>query len=208
VVVVGASAGGLATAEALRRLGYTGDVILIGNEPHLPYDRPPLSKKILTGELSPDQLALRSPADIDALGLDLRLGETATSLDLLTRTVTLAGGEGVGYDCLVIATGVRPRRLAGTEGIRGVHVLRTLEDAITLKNRLRPGGRLVVVGAGFIGAETAASARGLGPRSRPGGQAARTGLGPDGTRARRGGRYGPDPGAPRPRSRSAHRSRG
>jgi NADPH-dependent 2,4-dienoyl-CoA reductase/sulfur reductase-like enzyme len=93
VVVVGASAGGLATAEALRRLGYTGDVILIGNEPHLPYDRPPLSKKILTGELNPDQLALRSPADIDALGLDLRLEETATSLDLLTRTVTLAGGR-------------------------------------------------------------------------------------------------------------------
>ena len=162
VVVVGASAGGLATAEALRRLGYQGDVTLVGNEPHLPYDRPPLSKKILTGELDPDQLLLRPPADIDALGVDLRLGVTATGVDLQNRIVALAGGARVGYDSLVVATGVRPRRLPGTEGVRGVHVLRTLEDALTLKERLRPGRSLVVVGAGFIGAEAAAAARGLG----------------------------------------------
>jgi NADPH-dependent 2,4-dienoyl-CoA reductase/sulfur reductase-like enzyme len=162
VVVVGASAGGLATAEALRRLGYGGHVTIVGNEPHLPYDRPPLSKQVLTGELDPGELLLRSPADIDALELDLRLGETATGIDPEGRSVTLAGGAAVGYDALVVATGVRPRRLAGTEGLRGVHTLRTLEDAVTLKERLRPGRHLVVVGAGFIGAEAAASARGLG----------------------------------------------
>ena len=162
VVVVGASAGGLATAEALRRLGYRGDVTIVGSESHFPYDRPPLSKQILTGELDPDRLLLRPRADIDALGVDLRLGETATGVDLRKRRVTLAGGATVGYDALVVATGVRPRRLPGTEGVRGVHVLRTLEDALTLKVRLRPGRRLVVVGAGFIGAEVTAAARGLG----------------------------------------------
>jgi NADPH-dependent 2,4-dienoyl-CoA reductase/sulfur reductase-like enzyme len=107
-------------------------------------------------------LPLRSAADIDALGVDLRLGETATGVDLAARSVTLAGGATVGYDALVVATGVRPRRLPGTEGLRGVHMLRTLEDAVALKDRLRPGRRLVVVGAGFIGAEAAAAARGLG----------------------------------------------
>jgi len=162
VVVVGASAAGLATAESLRRLGYEGEITLVGNEPHLPYDRPPLSKQILTGELDPDGLLLRGRADLDALGLDLRLGETATGVDLPGRTVTLASGTTVGYDALVVATGARARRLPGTEGVRGVHVLRTLEDALTLRERLRPGRRLVVVGAGFIGAEVAAAARGLG----------------------------------------------
>ncbi|MGP4015018.1 NAD(P)/FAD-dependent oxidoreductase [Saccharopolyspora sp. 5N708] len=162
VVVVGASAGGLATAEALRRLGYEGAITLIGDEPHLPYDRPPLSKQILTGELEPDQVMLRPAADIEALGLDLRLGERATGVDLSRRTVTLAGGTVLGYDALVVATGVWPRRLPGTDGIRGVHFLRTLEDALTLKERLRPGRKLIVVGAGFIGAEAAASARSAG----------------------------------------------
>jgi NADPH-dependent 2,4-dienoyl-CoA reductase/sulfur reductase-like enzyme len=162
VVVVGASAGGLATAEALRKFGYAGDVTLIGEEVHLPYDRPPLSKEVLSGDLDPDRLQLRPTADIDALRLDLRLGQTATGVDLSSRTVTLAGGATVGYDALVVATGVRPRRLPGTDGVRGVHVLRTLEDALTLKGRLRPGRRLVVVGAGFIGAEATAVARRLG----------------------------------------------
>jgi NADPH-dependent 2,4-dienoyl-CoA reductase/sulfur reductase-like enzyme len=162
VVVVGASVGGLATAEALRRFGYEGAITLVGDEAHLPYDRPPLSKQFLSGELDAGQLLIRPTADIDALGVDLRLGETATGVDLQGRTVALAGGVTVGYDALVVATGVRPRRLPGTEGVRGVHVLRTVEDALTLKESLRPGRRLVVVGAGFIGAEAAATARGLG----------------------------------------------
>jgi NADPH-dependent 2,4-dienoyl-CoA reductase/sulfur reductase-like enzyme len=162
VVIVGASAGGLATAEALRRLGYAGAITLVGEETHLPYDRPPLSKQILTGEWSPDRLLLRPKADIDALALDLRLGMAATGLDPADRTVTLADGTFLPYAALVVATGVRPRCLPGTEGVAGVHTLRTIEDALALKARLLPGRRLVIVGAGFIGAEVAAIAQGLG----------------------------------------------
>ncbi|MFJ2116407.1 NAD(P)/FAD-dependent oxidoreductase [Streptomyces sp. NPDC087850] len=162
IVIVGASAGGLATAEALRRSGYGGGITVLGEEPYLPYDRPPLSKQILTGEWQPDRLPLRAKADIDALDLDLRLGVRATGLDVAARTVTLADGSRLPYEGLVVATGVRPRRLPGCEGVTGVHTLRTLEDALTLKARLLPGRRLVIVGAGFIGAEVAAVARGLG----------------------------------------------
>ena len=161
VVVVGASAGGLATAEALRRFGFTGDITVIGSEAYLPYDRPPLSKQVLTGEWEPNQVLLRSSAQLDELGLRLRLGETATGVDPRQRLVTVAG-ERIRYDELVVATGVRPRRLPGAAGVRGVHFLRTLEDALALKESLRAGRRLVVVGAGFIGAEAAATARGLG----------------------------------------------
>ncbi|MFJ2559215.1 MULTISPECIES: NAD(P)/FAD-dependent oxidoreductase [unclassified Streptomyces] len=162
IVIVGASAGGLATAEALRRFGYEGAITVLGDEPLLPYDRPPLSKQILTGEWQPDRLPLRGKDDIDALKLDLRLGTRATGLDVAARTVTLADGSRSAYDGLVVATGVRPRRLPGPEGVAGVHTLRTLDDALTLKARLLPGRPLVIVGAGFIGAEVAAVARGLG----------------------------------------------
>lgn len=158
VVVVGASAGGLATAEGLRRGGFAGRITLVGNEPHLPYDRPPLSKQVLAGEWEPDRIPLRPDADIEALDLDLRLGVTATGVDPRARTVALDTGEEVRYDALVAATGVTPRRLPGGGG----HVLRSLEDALALRDRLRPGGRLAVVGAGFLGAEAAAVARGLG----------------------------------------------
>lgn len=161
VVVVGASAGGLATAEALRRFGFTGDITVIGSEAYLPYDRPPLSKQVLTGEWEPNQVLLRSSAQLDELGLRLRLGETATGVDPRRRLVTVAG-ERIRYDELVVATGVRPRRLPGADEVRGVHFLRTLEDALALKESLRAGRRLIVVGAGFIGAEAAAAARGLG----------------------------------------------
>ncbi|MGW0583073.1 NAD(P)/FAD-dependent oxidoreductase [Streptomyces sp. NPDC002920] len=162
IVVVGASTGGLTTAETLRGQGYKGTITLVGDETHLPYDRPPLSKQILSGEWDPHRLPLRTRGDIEALGLDLRLGRTATGVNLRDRSVTLAGGGSVGYDALVVATGVRPRRLPGSDGVRGVHVLRTLEDALALKEQLLAGRRLVVVGAGFIGAETASVARGLG----------------------------------------------
>ncbi|MET9819087.1 FAD-dependent oxidoreductase [Streptomyces sp. NPDC006355] len=162
IVIVGASAGGLATAEALRRMGYEGAITLIGGETHLPYDRPPLSKQILTGEWQPDRLPLRRSEDIEAMGLDLRLGVAATGLDTAGRTVTLADGTPVPYDALVVATGVRPRQLPGTESLAGVHTLRTVEDALAFKERLLPGRKLVIAGAGFIGAEAAAVARGLG----------------------------------------------
>ncbi|WP_332880752.1 FAD-dependent oxidoreductase [Streptomyces sp. NBC_00564] len=159
VAVVGASAAGLAAAETLRRENFGGTITLIGDEPHLPYDRPPLSKQILSGEWGADRLPLRTPADVDALKLELRLGSAATGLDLAGRSVALADGDQVPYDGLVIATGVRPRRLPGHAR---AHVLRTLEDALALKGRLEAGCRLVVVGAGFLGAEAAAVARGLG----------------------------------------------
>lgn len=158
VVIVGASAGGLAAAEGLRRGGYTGRITLVGAEAHLPYDRPPLSKQVLAGQWAPDRLTLRPPTDIDALAMDLRLGVSATGVDPRARTVALDAGEEIGYDALVAATGVRPRRLPGGKG----HVLRDLEDALALRDRLRARPRLAVVGAGFLGAEAAAVARGLG----------------------------------------------
>jgi NADPH-dependent 2,4-dienoyl-CoA reductase/sulfur reductase-like enzyme len=158
IVVVGASAAGLAAAETLRREGYEGTLTLIGDEPRLPYDRPPLSKQFLTGQWESGRLALRTAADLDALGLDLRLGVAASGLDPAARSVRLADGSAVPYDGVVIATGVRPRRLPGEDA----HVLRTLDDALALRDRLGPGCRLVVVGAGFLGAEAAATAAGLG----------------------------------------------
>ena len=158
IVVVGASVAGLAAAETLRREGYDGTLTLIGDEPHLPYDRPPLSKQLLTGQWQAERLTLRAPAAIDALHLDFRPNTPAAGLDLAARQVRLADGTRVPYDGLIIATGVRPRRLPGD----GAHVLRTLDDALALREGLLPGRRLVVVGAGFLGAEAAAVARSRG----------------------------------------------
>ncbi|MFI6231183.1 NAD(P)/FAD-dependent oxidoreductase [Micromonospora echinospora] len=158
VVVVGASAAGLAAAEKLRREGYAGTLTLIGEELDVPYDRPPLSKQILASEWEAHRLLLRTEEQLAALRLDLRLGVRATGLDRDAQAVELATGERVHYDGLIIATGVRPRVLPG----QGAHVLRTVGDALRLRARLGPGRRLVVVGAGFLGAETAAVARGLG----------------------------------------------
>ncbi|MFJ2608511.1 NAD(P)/FAD-dependent oxidoreductase [Streptomyces sp. NPDC087425] len=160
VVVVGASAAGLAAAETLRREGYDGAVTLVGDEAQVPYDRPPLSKQFLSAEWTADRLPLRAPADLAALGLDLRLGVAASGLRTDARTVRLADGVELPYDGLIIATGVRARRLPG----EGAHVLRTLDDARALRERLVPGLRLVIVGAGFLGAEAAAVAWRLGAR--------------------------------------------
>ena len=164
IIVVGASAGGLSVAEALRRAGHEGTITLVGDEPRMPYDRPPLSKQLLSGKWTPSRLALRSEADIRALGLELRLAVPASALDLARQVVTLADDTRVPYDALVIATGVRARRLPGTDGVTGVHTLRSLPDALALRDRLRPGRHLVIVGAGFVGAEVAATACGLGVR--------------------------------------------
>ncbi|MGC0343913.1 NAD(P)/FAD-dependent oxidoreductase [Streptomyces sp. SLBN-8D4] len=158
IVVVGASAAGLAAAETLRREGYDGTLTLVGDEPLAPYDRPPLSKQILAAKWEPDRLALRTSDALAALDLDLRLGVAATGLELADRTVELADGSALPYDGLIVATGVRPRRLPG----EGAHVLRDLDDALALRERLTLGRRLVVVGAGFLGAEAAAVAWQLG----------------------------------------------
>ncbi|MFB7657863.1 MULTISPECIES: NAD(P)/FAD-dependent oxidoreductase [unclassified Streptomyces] len=161
VAIVGASVAGLTAAETLRREGFDGSIALVGQESHLPYDRPPLSKQVLAGEWPTERLTLRPIAVLERLDLDLRLGVAAAALSLTDRTVTLANGDRIGYDGLIIATGVRPRRLPQC-GTPGVHVLRDLEDTLNLRDRLTPGSRLVVIGAGFLGAETASSARALG----------------------------------------------
>lgn len=159
VVVVGASLAGLRAAETLRRDGYEGALVLVGAEPHLPYDRPPLSKQVLTGEWDADRAFLRDPAVYDDLGLELVLGRRATALDTTARTVVLDDGARLDFDGLVIATGARPRRLPGTEQLEGVHTLRTLDDAVAIRASLASSPRVVVVGAGFIGSEVAAGCR-------------------------------------------------
>ncbi|MFI1335278.1 NAD(P)/FAD-dependent oxidoreductase [Streptomyces sp. NPDC020845] len=161
VVIVGASAAGLATAEALRNKGYDGTLTLVGDEPHLPYDRPPLSKQVLAGDWQPEKVRLRDDAAIARLDADFRLGRSAVGLDTARREVRLNDGAQVAYDSLVIATGVTPRRLPGDD-LAGVHVLRTLDDALTLRTHLLARPKVVVVGAGFLGAEVAAVARTMG----------------------------------------------
>lgn len=160
VVVVGASLAGLRACEALRSEGFTGTISLIGAEHHRPYDRPPLSKKLLAGKWEPERIALRPADRFDELELDVRLGVAATGLDVSGRAVTLADGTVVAGDGVIIATGSRPRRLVDQPP--GVHVLRTLDDALALRDMLTDGARLVVVGAGFIGLEVAATALGRG----------------------------------------------
>jgi 3-phenylpropionate/trans-cinnamate dioxygenase ferredoxin reductase subunit len=162
IVVVGAGAAGATTAETLRAQGYDGRLTLVGAEPHEPYDRPPLSKQILAGSWQPDRVRLRAPDTYDRLGIDLRLGTDAVGLDRSGRTVELADGTRLPADAVVVATGVRPRRLPGDEGLSGVHVLRTVDDALALRTALTGGVRLVVAGAGLLGTEAAIAARGLG----------------------------------------------
>lgn len=161
VVVVGASAAGLSVAETLRRQGFDGRITLVGDEPALPYDRPPLSKEMLAGTAEARDLELRRDHD-EATLAEWRVGQRAVALDTDGRTVTLDGGEQIAFDGLVIATGATPRQLPGTEGIAGVYTLRTLDDCLGLRAELEHSPRVVVVGAGFIGSEVAATCRGRG----------------------------------------------
>ena len=158
IVLVG---GGLASqrcAETLRRGGYEGRVRMVCAEPRPPYDRPPLSKAVLASAQAEDDLGLR-PADWHAEhGVELLLGVRATALDAARRTVTLDDGEKLGYEKLLVATGARPRRLAPLDRFANVHTLRTIDDARALRAALAERGRLVIVGAGFIGQEVAAAA--------------------------------------------------
>ncbi|KQX65070.1 FAD-dependent oxidoreductase [Streptomyces sp. Root1310] len=160
VAVVGASLAGLSAARSLRKRGYDGRLVVIGDELHRPYDRPPLSKEFLAGTLGEPDLALE--AQDEDLGAEWLLGTRATGLDRTDRAVRLADGREVRVDGLVIATGAAARRLPGSDGLAGVHVLRTLDDARALRDELSRGGRLVVIGGGFIGAEVASTAYALG----------------------------------------------
>ena len=159
IVVVGASLAGLRAVEALRRRGFDGRLDLVGAERHLPYDRPPLSKELLRGEREAEDIALRPEDQYDELELDLHLGRRAIALDAAAREVALDDGQRLRYDGLLIATGSTPRTLPGTGALDGVHVLRTLDDALAIRAALETSPRVVVVGAGFIGGEVAASCR-------------------------------------------------
>jgi len=170
-VVVGASMGGLRAAEGVRKAGFTGEIVVIGEEPHMPYNRPPLSKGALTvgagssesdGEFVLDAATLAFRVPKAAQDVQWRLGRAIVAADLSARTVTLDDGEILGWSGLVVATGLRARRLAIPGPTMGRHVIRGFDDALRLRAELTPGTRLVIVGAGFIGCEVAAAARSLG----------------------------------------------
>ena len=158
LVIVGASLAGVRAAETLRHEGFTGRLVVVGAEKHRPYDRPPLSKKFLAGEWDSDRIALRKPDMLDALDVEWRIGVGATRLDLSRRAVHLDGDRRETFNGLVIATGGAARRLPDQPRLEGVHVLRTLDDAEQLRREIGPGATVVVIGAGFIGLEVAATA--------------------------------------------------
>ncbi|HXW79275.1 MAG TPA: FAD-dependent oxidoreductase, partial [Acidimicrobiales bacterium] len=162
-VIVGASLAGAKAAETLRRQGFEGGVTLIGEEGERPYERPPLSKEFLRGEAGPEKLFVHKEGYYDAVGIELRLGQKVTSIDLGANAVVLASGERVPYSSLLLSTGARPRRLpiAGA-GLRGVHYLRDLASAAILRAAIEEASRVAVIGAGWVGCEVAASARQLG----------------------------------------------
>ena len=157
VVIVGGSLAGLRSAEGLRKAGYSGPIKVIGNEPYLPYNRPPLSKDLLsgTGEIGEIYFPIKeSVADIEWV-----LGQAATALDTTAQKVTDLSGTSHSYSALIIATGLRPKPLpVDANGIKGVHVLRTFDDAVALRKQLVPGVKVLILGAGFIGCEVAATA--------------------------------------------------
>ena len=173
IVTVGAGQAAAGTARTLRRKGFDGRIVLVGNEPHDPYQRPPLSKEFLTEQArlpsdrnvaaTPVDLALLTPKWRAANDIEILTGTTVTRIDTSTRTVTVEGSDDIVADAVVLATGGSPRTLT-TTGSRTdlVHYLRTLDDATALGSRLVSGARLIVVGGGFIGLEVAATAVGLG----------------------------------------------
>lgn len=155
VVVVGAGLAGLRVAEGLRRGGHAGEVVVLGAEPEAPYDRTPLSKRVLTGD-SDEPVLLRAPDEYAELGVEFRLGRRAVALDSGQRRIVLDDGDEVGYDAAVITTGATPRTLTGLDDAL---TLRTQADALRLREQIRRHDSIAIVGAGFIGCEVAASAR-------------------------------------------------
>jgi 3-phenylpropionate/trans-cinnamate dioxygenase ferredoxin reductase subunit len=160
IVIIGGGLAAARTAEQLRRSGYPGRVTIVSDEVHLPYDRPPLSKEVLRKEV--DDVALKPREWYDEKDITLRLGSAATRLDTAAQTITLADGTQLGYDELVIATGLVPRRIPSFPDLEGVRVLRSFDESMALRTHASVAKRAVVIGAGFIGCEVAASLRGLG----------------------------------------------
>ena len=162
VVVVGASIGGLTAAETLRQEGFVGEVVLIGDERHHPYNRPPLSKQIVAGDWEPADAGIRSASEIDDLGIDLRTSCTAEGLDAAGRVLHTSQGD-IAFDELIIATGTEPRRhpLVPT-----ALTLRTIDDALAIRDGLRSADRVIVIGPGILGSEIASAARKYGADTR------------------------------------------
>lgn len=161
IVIVGASLAGVSAAEELRERGYDGELLLVGAEQHLPYDRPPLSKAVLAGEAIFEACLLRPESVYEELEVELALGSRARSLDLHERRITLENERSYGFDGLVIATGATPIELPGPR-LEGVHTLRTIDDAEAIESCLADVANLTVIGGGFIGAEVAATVRSRG----------------------------------------------
>lgn len=162
VLIVGASAAGICTAEALRTRGFEGTITLLGDEQHLPYDRPPLSKQVLSGSWEPERTLLRTPEMLAEKRIDMILGQRATRLDTETQTVTTASGENFTADDIVIATGAAPRTLGWHRDLDGVFVLRSLDDSLRLRAALGVDVQVVVIGDGVLGTEITATARSMG----------------------------------------------
>jgi 3-phenylpropionate/trans-cinnamate dioxygenase ferredoxin reductase subunit len=163
IVIVGAGQAGAQAVDTLRREGFSGRLVLIGDEPELPYQRPPLSKKYLAGEMTADRLPFRHRSFYDEHRVELKLGVRAQSLDPKGRRVALAGGEELAYDRLLLCLGAESRRLAcpGAE-LSGLHYLRGIADVAAIQPGMQPGARVVIIGGGYIGLETAATCRKLG----------------------------------------------
>jgi NADPH-dependent 2,4-dienoyl-CoA reductase/sulfur reductase-like enzyme len=160
IVIVGGGLAAARTAEQLRRSEYTGPVTILSDEDHLPYDRPPLSKEVLRSET--DDVTLKPAEFYDENDITVLLGKGARSIDVAAQTVTLSDGSELGYDELVIATGLVPKRIPSFPNIEGIHVLRSIDESLALRQQAASARHAVVVGAGFIGCEVAASLRGLG----------------------------------------------
>lgn len=162
-IIIGASHAGSSLATTLRREGWQGRIILLGDESVLPYHRPPLSKALLSQEKTPDQIEIFKAAVYEKAQVELRLGVSVEKIDRTNRTVLLNSGESIPYDKLALCTGARVRKLdiPGTQ-LKGVHYLRTLADAQAIQADIKPGGKAVIVGGGYVGLETAASLSKLG----------------------------------------------
>ncbi len=160
IVIVGGGLAATRTAEQLRRSEYTGPVTIVSNEDHLPYDRPPLSKEVLRAET--DDVTLKPAEFYDENDITVLLGNGASSVDTAAQTLTLADGTELPYDELIIATGLVPKRISSFPDLDGIHVLRNFDESLALRKEAGSARRAVVIGAGFIGCEVAASLRGMG----------------------------------------------
>ena len=163
VVIIGGGQAGAQAVDTLRREGFAGRLVLISDETMLPYQRPPLSKKFLSGEMAAERLLFRHRGFYEEHAVELKLGALATHIEAGPRRVRLSSGEQIGYDALLLCIGALPRRMScpGSD-LAGVHYLRNVADAAAIRAGLQPGARVIVVGGGYIGLEIAATARGMG----------------------------------------------